>query len=75
MKNLVFAFALLCSTSLVAQFSYNSTDGTGIESIQIQQVGIIEETTTMGFKQQQVGVFQLLWVLKQHAIDYENCYG
>ena len=31
MKNLVFAFALLCSTSLVAQFSYNA-NGTGIES-------------------------------------------
>ena len=32
MKNLVFAFALLFSTSLVAQFSYNSTNPTGIES-------------------------------------------
>ena len=31
MKNLVFAFALLCSTSLVAQFSYNA-NGTGIQS-------------------------------------------
>ena len=31
MKNLVFAFALLCSTSLVAQFSFNA-NGTGIES-------------------------------------------
>ena len=31
MKNLVFAFALLCSTSLLAQFSYH-TDGTGIQS-------------------------------------------
>ena len=32
MKNLVFAFSLLCCTSLVAQFSYNSTNSTGIES-------------------------------------------
>ena len=36
MKNLVFAFALLCSTSLVAQFSYhvdeNGVSGTGIQS-------------------------------------------
>ena len=36
MKNLVFAFALLCSTSLVAQFSYhvdeNGVLGTGIQS-------------------------------------------
>ena len=31
MKNLVFAFALLCSTSLVAQFGYNA-NGTGIQS-------------------------------------------
>ena len=31
MKNLVFAFALLCSTSLVAQFSYNA-NGSGIQS-------------------------------------------
>ena len=31
MKNLVFAFALLCSSSLVAQFSYNE-NGTGIQS-------------------------------------------
>ncbi len=31
MKNLVFAFALLCSTSLVAQFSFNE-NGTGIQS-------------------------------------------
>ena len=36
MKNLVFAFALLCSTILVAQFSYhvdeNGVSGTGIQS-------------------------------------------
>ena len=31
MKNLVFFFALLCSTSLVAQFSFNE-NGTGIQS-------------------------------------------
>ena len=31
MKNLVFAFALLCSSSLVAQFSFNA-NGTGIQS-------------------------------------------
>jgi cell division protein ZapA (FtsZ GTPase activity inhibitor) len=31
MKNLFFAFALLCSTSLVAQFSYNA-NGSGIQS-------------------------------------------
>jgi hypothetical protein len=31
MKNLVFAFALLCSTSLVAQFSFNA-NGTGIQT-------------------------------------------
>ena len=32
MKNLVFAFALLCSTSLLAQFSFNGTSQTGIQS-------------------------------------------
>ena len=45
MKNLVFAFALLCSTSLVAQFSYNAND-TGIQSPNANASG--EFSTAMG---------------------------
>ena len=39
MKNLVFAFVLLCSTSLLAQFTYNS-NGTGIQSTTSSANGI-----------------------------------
>ena len=57
MKNLVFAFALLCSTSLVAQFSYNvdenGVSGTGIQSPTNTASGILStafgyETTSSG---------------------------
>ena len=55
MKNLVFAFALLCSTSLVAQFSYNSTNPTGIESNTNTASGYY--STAMGFQTTASGGF------------------
>ena len=53
MKNLVFAFALLCSTSLVAQFSFNE-NGTGIQSSNSIASGFYStamgvETTASGY--------------------------
>ena len=40
MKNLVFAFALLCSSSISAQFEFNSTNGSGIQSVFENQTSI-----------------------------------
>ena len=55
MKNLVFAFALLCSTSLVAQFSFNATSGNGIESATNTASGYY--STAMGFQTTASGGF------------------
>jgi len=63
MKNLVFAFALLCSTSLLAQFSYHpdgNTDGTGIQSATNTASGIDAfavgyETTASGHASTSMG--------------------
>jgi hypothetical protein len=68
MKNLFFAFALLCSTSLVAQFSFNA-NGTGIQTpnatasgVQSTAMGLVttasgENSTAMGYNTQASGRF------------------
>ena len=53
MKKLVFFFALLCSSSLVAQFGYNAASGNGIESATntasgIRSFAVGEFTTASG---------------------------
>ena len=63
MKNLV--FALLCSTSLVAQFGFNSTDGTGIQS-STKTLQLVHIQLLWALIQQQVVVLQLQWV-KEHS--------
>ena len=66
LQYLVFAFALLCSTSLVAQFSFNA-NGTGIESPTNTASG--NTSTAMGFKPKQVEIFRLLWVIIQLQVE------
>ena len=53
MKNLVFFLALLCSTSLVAQFSFNE-NGTGIQSPTNTASG--NYSTAMGLRTQASGI-------------------
>ena len=67
MKNLVFALALLCSTSLVAQFSYN-TNGTGIQSSNSTASGY--SSTAMGIQTQAIGNYSTTMGWGTNAQDF-----
>ena len=54
MKNLV--FALFGSTSLVAQFEFNSTNGSGIQSV-FENIAIGTYSTAMGYQTTASGNF------------------
>ena len=73
MKNLVFAFALLCSSSLVAQFSYNA-NGTGIQSVFENQTSSntasgYSMVFAMGEETTASGIIQRLWVIEHKQVD------
>ena len=73
MKNLVFAFALMCSSSLVAQFSYNE-NGTGIQSLTNTASGI--SSTAMGNETEASGKYSTaMGISTQASGDFSAAMG
>ena len=75
-KNIVFAFALLCSSSLLAQFSFNGTSQTGIQSATNTASGfdafaVGYETTASGIRIHQGSISSF----KKETHHYRECFG
>ena len=73
MNKLVFAFALLCSTSLVAQFNYNE-NGTGIQSSFNNASGFV--STAIGYQTTASGIVSTaMGEITQASGDYSTAMG